>query len=63
MGRQVPCSLPHSDQQCLVCDGGLGICVVCKGGEAELAKMCPGRKLTDEERELVVRGELEWLQP
>lgn len=33
-----PCERPH----CPYCDGGLAYCVVCKKGEAELEKTCPG---------------------
>lgn len=41
---------------CMFCDGGLALCEVCRGGEAELPTECPGRVMTDEEREDVEFG-------
>lgn len=47
--------------RCKFCDGGLGWCRVCGGGEAELTKDCPGRKTTGRERELVIQGRLNFV--
>lgn len=35
-----------SEQNCPVCDGGLGVCAVCGAAECELLDMpeCPGHK-------------------
>lgn len=38
----------------------LGLCRVCGGGECELATNCPGRPLTQEEKDLICRGELDF---
>jgi len=46
--------------RCAVCDFGLAICNTCKGAEAAMPADCPGRPMTEEERELVARGELEF---
>lgn len=34
------CECPHD--RCVVCDGGLGSCVVCGQGECEITTDCPG---------------------
>ncbi len=45
---------------CAVCDYGLYVCKVCRGGDATLPTECPGRPLTDEEKELIARGDLDY---
>ncbi len=45
----------HEDlRYCQYCDGGLAFCTVCKGGEAELPHECPGREMTEQERDDVM---------
>jgi hypothetical protein len=67
INRDVPCTSsahdPDSTRNCMFCDGGLGYCVVCTGREADLPTMCPGRAMSEVERELVARQELNWVKP
>lgn len=37
------------DCQCGICDGALGFCVICREGEAGLARICPGEFVSKEE--------------
>lgn len=48
--------------------GGLFSCCVCCGGEASLTSHCCGRKLTEEEQDRIMSGEIdfihgEWIDP
>jgi len=38
------CPQPCEKVHCCYCDGGLAFCTVCKQGEAELEKFCPGER-------------------
>lgn len=47
--------LSSATGECRICDGGLSVCNVCGGAEAELTAECVGRKLTsDESRDVVI---------
>lgn len=35
----------HEEGSCMFCEGGLGLCTVCKGFEGQLTTDCCGRKL------------------
>lgn len=50
------CALP----ECIVCVGGLFECEVCGGAEGDLLTNCPGRKMTEEERDNVILGILDY---
>lgn len=54
------CQCGGQTQRCAVCDFGLCICRVCKGAEAAMPTECPGRPMTEEERELIARGDLDF---
>ncbi len=41
---------------CNVCEGGLSSCDVCGGAEIDLPRVCPGRRMTEGEREAVRAG-------
>ena len=51
-----PCQVTH----CNICDGGLALCTVCNGAEASLTTECPGRKISDEEQDQIVKGNLDY---
>lgn len=46
---------------CMFCDGGLSACTVCGGLEGALTTQCPGRKLSEEEIDLVYGLRLDFL--
>lgn len=50
-----------TDGICFVCDGGLSVCEVCGGVEAELTKECLGRLLTKPEKACVMRGDFNFV--
>ena len=54
------CNCGGHTQRCVVCDYGLAVCEVCKSGECQIPTDCPGRPMTDEEKELVCRGDLDF---
>jgi hypothetical protein len=54
------CKCGGETQRCAVCDFGLFICKVCRGAEAALTTECCGRPMTEEERELTARGDLDF---
>ncbi len=45
---------------CAVCDFGLAVCARCGGAEAGITTECCGRPMTEEEQELVARGDLDY---
>lgn len=45
---------------CMFCDGGLGLCTICKGFEGTLPTQCPGVAMTEDEQELVYRHYLDF---
>jgi len=45
---------------CQFCEGGLGWCKVCDGFEGTLPSECPGFKMTEEQKEKVWKGPLDW---
>lgn len=51
VGRDVPCSC-SLDVHCMICDGGLSLCMVCGGAEASMPTDCPGSRMGD----LTARG-------
>lgn len=52
------CEQPCEKPNCNYCDGGLKTCTVCGASESELPIHCPGRKLTNDEKEQISRGYL-----
>lgn len=64
--EQAPCNCHKRDVypgSCMICDGGLSFCVVCRGGESDLPTMCPGRKMNHKEMVHVQNGWLDWVKP
>lgn len=47
---------------CEFCLGGLAWCTVCKAGEAELPRHCPGAAMEDWQLRQVADGELEFFE-
>ncbi len=45
---------------CLICDGGLAYCVVCRAAECELTTDCAGVKLTQEQRQAISNDQLDF---
>jgi hypothetical protein len=54
------CKCGGHTQKCAVCDFGLAFCIVCRGAECQITTECCGRPLTEEEGELVCRGDLDY---
>lgn len=50
-----------NEDRCFVCEGGLALCTTCGGGEGDLPKECPGYRMSEEERELVMRGQRDFV--
>lgn len=44
------------DDICLICDGGLCVCIICGGAEVELTIDCCGRRMSIEEKDDVSCG-------
>ena len=51
------CTNPES---CQICDGGLGLCVVCGGAEGELTTDCYGSRLNQHILDAVYKGGLDY---
>lgn len=49
-----------NDEDCSVCNGGLGLCTICGGAEASMPTECPGVRMTNEEQDLVQDGKLDY---
>lgn len=47
---------------CMFCQGGLSACTVCGGLEGALTTQCPGRKLSEEEIDLVYAQQIDFNQ-
>ena len=45
---------------CMICNGGLGSCVVCSGAECELTTDCCGEELSQLTKDLVCSGVLDY---
>lgn len=45
---------------CQFCAGGLYACSVCGCIEGSMASMCPGRRLTTEEEEMIYAGDVDY---
>lgn len=45
---------------CILCEGGLAVCVVCGGGEAALPTDCPGEDMTSIQMNAVQAGALDY---
>lgn len=54
-----PCDC-SGDGGCMLCDGGLALCVRCGGAEATMPRDCPGRPMNREQKEFVQAGLLEY---
>ncbi len=50
------CEIMH----CHICDGGLAVCTVCRGGEGSLPTECPGQPMTGQQQEDVYAGTLDY---
>lgn len=50
----------HRHKRAPIRDDGLGGCLVCRSYEGEMPTDCPGREMTDRERELVLNGEIDY---
>lgn len=59
-GRRDCCERAVEENYCFICDGGLACCLVCHGVEAGLPTDCPGRPMTNQEREAVSDGERDY---
>ena len=57
--RQAPCT----KEDCMVCDGGLGLCVVCGCAEGEWTTHCCGYLYDPVVGESVYAGEVDYVEP
>lgn len=51
------------DGDCMICDGGLGLCRVCGGAEGSLTTECPGFQISTEQSDAIYNrgaGGLDW---
>lgn len=55
------CRTIHDGGQCMVCDGGLGLCVICGGAEASLATECPGYRIGSELQEKIMASKIDFI--
>jgi hypothetical protein len=49
-----------SDENCVVCNGGLSLCKVCGGAESSMPTECPGAKMTPEQAAAVQAGTIDF---
>lgn len=52
--RDLPCQC--RGEGCLICEGGLGYCCVCRGAEGSLPTCCPGERMQDVVETSVYQG-------
>jgi len=48
------------EDKCPICSWGAAICLVCGGTEGELPDECPGRRMTEVQRDQVMHGILDF---
>ena len=53
---------PGCERGCILCDGGLALCDVCRCLEGALATECPERPTTQEEERAIYAGTLDYRQ-
>lgn len=53
--------MPRWEHQLFERDDDLSHCRVCGGAEGSLPRMCPERRMTDEEQDLVYAGKLNFM--
>lgn len=51
---------PDRMNNCPICNSGLASCVVCGGAESCMPRDCPGRRMTEEEKNAVTAGNLDF---
>lgn len=54
------CEQPCHNSYCQFCEGGLGLCTVCKAFEGSLTTECPGHVVTEEDQQLVYTSVLDF---
>ncbi len=52
---------PDEANGCQTCRGGLAHCKVCGGAEGDLPTDCPGERMTDDQRDRVMAGKLDFV--
>lgn len=55
-------------RQCLICDGGLSVCTVCRCAEGSLPTECPGTPVSSDTQDRIMAGTIDfkngnWTQP
>lgn len=61
LGVDVPCDCEeHGGEACIVCTGGLALCVVCGGAESSLTTDCPGESMHPEVADDVSAGTVDY---
>ncbi len=45
------------NERCIICDGGLSVCIVCGGAEGTLTTECCGKRITSEEEDAIYKAE------
>ncbi len=46
---------------CLICDGGILVCIVCGGAEIELTEDCCERELTEDEKIKIAKKDIDFI--
>jgi hypothetical protein len=52
------CLETYSCHRCPICEWGAAICETCGGAEGELTRDCPQVKMSEEQRDAVLKGQL-----
>lgn len=63
LGVDVPCECSQEVDKlmaCMVCEGGLALCVVCGGAEGSMPSDCPGHRMEPEVQDAVYAGEVDY---
>lgn len=58
-----PCKCQQRDNPewtCMICDGGLALCITCGGAEASMPTDCPGYHMEDVVQDSVQMGEVDY---
>jgi hypothetical protein len=50
-----------AEGHCYFCDGGLALCIVCRGAEGTLTSECSGRPLSEHEEADIMAGRLDYI--
>jgi hypothetical protein len=58
--KQYNCPKPCEDVHCEFCEGGLFMCVTCRGAEGSLPRDCPGAPMSEVTQDAIYLGGLDY---